>query len=366
MHRGMGLLRAAMWAPCAAIVAPLSSVASCDSPSNPPPMVPPTVLRSVPSKRSSASQPSEASPHPLSAATLHRYYAAFPDPLVSADLTHMRQPLNDLTSRITDGLEPRLKHVLHDIHTQHVPSSLDNAMYCIRCACEEASCKLRDTSKLHAMARRLDSIATRFETFQAAQREHVSRVISGFLPSDFRGSLFSVFRQRSERVNRQAVQDLMNNGGTIRQKYDLLWQQQWKRRENLAMIGNATGVWRWLFRYLAGVPDHLLTFARHINSPNGPTESLRVKFAPALHQLARCAIDIHVLCAALTHVNDELHLHRATAVIDACLTQYERDVDKFVLLLEQVIVNSPFFVHPADIPNLRTDDNDAEQPQDAS
>lgn len=50
-----------------------------------------------------------------------------------------------------------------------------------------------------------------------------------YMPQDFRGTLIRQQRERSEK-NRQAVVDaLVSSGGSIRDRYALLWQQQMER-----------------------------------------------------------------------------------------------------------------------------------------
>lgn len=50
-----------------------------------------------------------------------------------------------------------------------------------------------------------------------------------YMPQDFRGTLIRQQRERSER-NRQAVVDaLVNSGGSIHDRYALLWNQQMER-----------------------------------------------------------------------------------------------------------------------------------------
>ncbi|CAN8061977.1 unnamed protein product [Agarophyton chilense] len=288
-----------------------------------------------------------------SRASLAEYYNAFPDPVASEAFLSALTPMAEFSHRVVAALADSDRVKVDEIRSRRIPKGLDSSMFCIRCACEEASGHLRSISTLEPLAPKVQTIATRLEFFQFKQSEHISSVIAGFLPTDFRGSLFSAYKQRSERVNRQAIDDLMSNGGTIQQKYDLMWQHQWKRRESLAMIGNATGVWRWLVRFLAGVPENLLLFARDINAPNGLTEPLRAKFSPALHDLANCAIEIDVLSTALLHVDDAQLIQEAKELLECCITQYEVELATFVKDLQTVIVNSPFFVQPSEAENIR-------------
>lgn len=61
----------------------------------------------------------------------------------------------------------------------------------------------------------------------------------------------------------------MRMGGTIDGKYDRLWATQLERRRMLSMIGSASGVFKALIRYIAGVPQVLLDFVKQINDEEG-------------------------------------------------------------------------------------------------
>lgn len=60
----------------------------------------------------------------------------------------------------------------------------------------------------------------------------VSLIISAvmtYLPQDFRGTLIRQQKERSERNKQAAVEALINSGGSIREQYALLWNQQMER-----------------------------------------------------------------------------------------------------------------------------------------
>ena len=48
------------------------------------------------------------------------------------------------------------------------------------------------------------------------------------------------------------MEALIKSGATIDEKYDMLWKNQMARRDKLAMLGKATGMWKVLISYLAG------------------------------------------------------------------------------------------------------------------
>ena len=296
-----------------------------------------TVLFSTPDQRRT-SNPDDMVP--ITRELLSRHYRKFPDPSVSDDLRALRVRMKAL--REAAGRHADVDSIL----AEQLPSGLDSSMYKARCACEEAAERVEETPTLAALQARLRGCAHKFEHFQIKQREHVNSVIDQFLPQDFRASLFTAAKNNSEKRNAQAMRDLIAAGGTVRDKYKLLWEQQWRRRENLAAVGNATGVWKLLVRYLAGVPQPLLTFAKNINAKDGPTEALREKFGAALAELASFAIAMNALCAAAAKAGGD---EAAARLLQESLQVYEREIDAFVKLLQRVITNSPFFIDPDQI-----------------
>ncbi|RVW29783.1 hypothetical protein CK203_049988 [Vitis vinifera] len=96
------------------------------------------------------------------------------------------------------------------------------------------------------------------------------------MPQDFRGTLIRQQRERSERNKQAEVDVLVNSGGSIQDRYALLWNQQMERRRQLAQLGSATGVYKTLVKYLVGVPQVLLDFIRQLNDDEGTKEQLTV------------------------------------------------------------------------------------------
>lgn len=288
---------------------------------------------------------------PITYELLQEHYARFPSPSISPQLTSLRHATVSLRNSM---LVSTTSTTVNEITAEPLPASLDNSMYRLRCACEEAAQRLDHSPVLTSFSNRLITLSKTFEAFQAKQSEHVSKVVNEFLPQDFRATFFNAARQHSERSNVNALNELIASGGSVREKYSMLWEQQWKRRETLASVGNATGIWKWLVKYLAGVPEPLLQFAKDINSPKGPTEALRAKFGSALSQLTTFAIELNAFCAAVVLANSladrDFHEH-----LDRSITCYEQEVDKFVHCLETVITNSPFFVEPDQIAALKAE-----------
>ncbi|XP_066368590.1 uncharacterized protein [Miscanthus floridulus] len=126
----------------------------------------------------------------------------------------------------------------------------------IVCTLDDIEAKLKDMLK-------------KLEQFQLQKADNVFNTVMTYMPQDFRGTLIRQQRERSERNKQAEVDALVSAGGSIHDRYALLWKQQMERRVQLAQLGSATGVYKTLVRYLVGVPQVLLDFIRQINDDNG-------------------------------------------------------------------------------------------------
>ncbi|MCO5569646.1 hypothetical protein L7F22_023362 [Adiantum nelumboides] len=138
------------------------------------------------------------------------------------------------------------------------------------------------------------SLLKEIEEYQLRSSEKVFSMVLTYMPQDFRGTLIRQQRERSEKRRQQEVDMLISNGGTIHEKFVLLWQQQMDRRRQLAQLGSATGVYKTIVKYLVGVPQVLLDFVRQINDHNGPMEEQRERYGPYLHRLTSLSISIRI------------------------------------------------------------------------
>ncbi len=100
---------------------------------------------------------------------------------------------------------------------------------------------------------------------QVRAKEKVLEMIKEFLPNDFRGQLLLSQKQRGEDRRAAEVEALEKAGGSIADKYALLWRQQQDRRKMLASLGSSSGAFKTLLSYIAGVPQALLDFVTTIN-----------------------------------------------------------------------------------------------------
>lgn len=191
-------------------------------------------------------------------------------------------------------------------HSNNSIGCVDRTILEIRCLCEEAVEAFERSSETQ-VARATSTLQTALdalESFQSRQRSQVNQYLDSLLPrNSIRARLFSAARSKSEKRNAAALDDLIRRGGSIRDKYRLLWQQQWVRRESIVSIANvsaSSGVMRFFVEYMAGVPPPVLDLARGLNSEDGPAAHVRTMFADALSSLKSVAARIRFLSAVVS------------------------------------------------------------------
>lgn len=183
------------------------------------------------------------------------------------------------------------------------------------------------------------------ETFQVKNSERVFSTVMTYMPQDFRGSLIRQQRERSERNKQAEVDALMNSGGSIHDRYALLWKQQMERRKTLAQLGSATGVYKTLVKYLVGVPQVLLDFIRQINDDDGPMEEQRHRYGPPLYNLTAMVLSIHLFILLAWGRFEVGKLDRQKfAVLEQAVDVYTTEFERFITFISEVFANSPFFI----------------------
>ncbi|XP_030927053.1 uncharacterized protein LOC115953506 isoform X2 [Quercus lobata] len=166
-----------------------------------------------------------------------------------------------------------------------------------------------------------------------------------YMPQDFRGTLIRQQRERSERNKQAEVDALVNSGGSIRDRYALLWKQQMERRRQLAQLGSATGVYKTLVKYLVGVPQVLLDFLQQINDDDGPMEEQRQRYGPPLYSLTTMVISIRLFLLVLWGRFDAGNSKRQqVAVLEKAIDVYTSEFERFIKFMGEVFANSPFLV----------------------
>ncbi|KAF5750698.1 hypothetical protein HS088_TW03G01037 [Tripterygium wilfordii] len=206
-----------------------------------------------------------------------------------------------------------------------------------------------ETCELAAM---LEKIKDKFqktlkalESFQAKNSDRIFNTVMTYLPRDFRGTLIRQQRERSERNKQAEVDALVNSGGSIRERYAMLWKQQMNRRRMLAQLGSATGVYKTLVKYLVGVPQVLLDFVRQINDDDGPMEEQRHRYGPPLYSLTTMILFIRLFLALSWRRFEASKLtnHQA-AIFEQAVDVYTSEFERLITFLSEVFANSPFFI----------------------
>ncbi|XP_021890051.1 uncharacterized protein LOC110808754, partial [Carica papaya] len=181
--------------------------------------------------------------------------------------------------------------------------------------------------------------------FQSKNSERVFNTVMTYMPQDFRGTLIRQQRERSERNKQAEVDSLVNSGGSIRDRYALLWKQQMDRRRQLAQLGSATGVYKTLVKYLVGVPEVLLDFIRQINDDDGPMEEQRQRYGPPLYSLTTLVLLIRLFLSLVWGRFEASKLKKDQIVIlEQAVHVYTSEFERFLIFISEVFANSPFFI----------------------
>jgi hypothetical protein len=201
---------------------------------------------------------------------------------------------------------------------------------------DDVETKLKDTLK-------------KLEQFQLKNADNVFNTVMTYMPQDFRGTLIRQQRERSERNKQAEVDAVVSAGGSIRDRYALLWKQQMDRRVQLAQLGSASGVYKTLVRYLVGVPQVLLDFIRQINDANGPMEVQRERYGPALYTLTKLVLAIRLyLHLSLARYGQKKIGKDDIAALQQAVVFYTEEFGKFTVFIGEVFVNAPFFISAED------------------
>eukprot|EP00850_Spirogloea_muscicola_P005935 SM000027S09716 [mRNA] locus=s27:906990:909983:- [translate_table: standard] len=130
-----------------------------------------------------------------------------------------------------------------------------------------------------------------------------------YMPQDFRGTLIKTQRTRSELRRQAEVDALVASGGTIAQKYALLWNQQMDR----------------------------------------PMEEQRDRYGPPLYELTEFVTRLRIFLALWWAVFDEVSQNAVeyTQILEEGVTLYCAEFTRFTTTLRTIFENSPFLI-PAD------------------
>ncbi|KAK9290604.1 hypothetical protein L1049_008775 [Liquidambar formosana] len=197
------------------------------------------------------------------------------------------------------------------------------------------------------------------ECFQSKNSENIFNTVMTYMPQDFRGTLIRQQRERSERNKQAEVDSLVNSGGSIRDRYALLWKQQMERRRQLAQLGSATGVYKTLVKYLVGVPQVLLDFIRQINDDEGPMEEQRQRYGPPLYSLTAMVLSIRLfLFLSWGRFEARKLMRHQVAVLEQAVDVYTSEFERFIKFISEVFANSPFFISAKEAYTVEARKND--------
>lgn len=291
------------------------------------------------------SKPATADLVPITREFLRSYYSAYDVPALDAEFASGAMMLNMSLLQVQTQ-SAAAGSVITSLTRPNV-SKIEETMFRCREQCEllnEAVVRAGGaaSSDLTAAAAKCMQVAELMEKFQLANTARVTKIVQDFLPQDFRGSLVQYQNKRSEAARKAEMDKLLHGGGTVADKYQLLWGHQMKRRETLASIGNASGVWKALVKFIAGVPSSLLNFVKTINDPEGPIEEMRLKFAPNLYQVRKALNDVHI-AIAISLADPSTSSALTPCVISTC-NALPATVASYLKYLEQVMFTAPFFV----------------------
>ncbi|KAL6066865.1 Rab-GAP TBC domain-containing protein [Balamuthia mandrillaris] len=200
------------------------------------------------------------------------------------------------------------------------------------------------------------SIFTCIERYQEDTRKRVEELVQTFLPQDFRASVVKYQRDRTEQRCKAEVDSLIQRGGSIKEKYDLYWKHQLERRQSLANVGNSTGAYKALIKYIGGVPQVLLDFIKTVNDAEGPMEELRIKYGPMMYFLFEFVNDANILLQLLlllirsSQDNETLaqrvkeSLGDMTDLVRRSLTVYKTTLEEYLRLMLVIFLDSPFLI----------------------
>ncbi|EXC35202.1 hypothetical protein L484_022756 [Morus notabilis] len=300
---------------------------------------------------------------PITRAFLSSYYDKYPFSPLSDDVSRLSSEIRSFANDVIADIPPNQgEKLLLDEADCRPPHKIDENMWKNREHIEEIIFLLEsphwppllqqqsiDDAELAVV---LGQIKDKFQntlktlqTFQAMNSERIFNTVMTYMPQDFRGSLIRQQRERSERNKQAEVDALINSGGSIHDRYTLLWKQQMERRKQLALLGSATGVYKTLVKYLVGVPQVLLDFIRQINDDDGPMEEQRQRYGPPLYNLTAMVLFIRLFLVLAWGRFEAGKLNRQkVAVLEQAVDVYTTEFERFLKFIGEVFANSPFFI----------------------
>lgn len=297
---------------------------------------------------------------PITRESLQKCYSKHPVAPISDEAKDLDAKLVKAIEDLCAGNDARTE-LKGKLLLAQAPHKVDENIFCNRCQLEELAL-LADTQaaafgseeRVAAVKAHVAAGLDAWTGYQKSSMENVEDLVKTFLPNDFRLTIFNSYRARSEANSKGAVDALVANGGTIQAKYDLLWQQEFDRRQSLVNLGNASGIWRFLIAVVAGVPAALLDFVKTVNDAEGPMDEFRATYGPHIYFLSLFANKARVVAALLgCGEKDDSKVEQYAPLVGDALAAYEGIAKAYTEVLAVVLKDSPFFVtrEQADIAN---------------
>lgn len=301
---------------------------------------------------------------PITRAFLASYYDKYPFTPLSDDVSRLTTEIRSVASDLCKDFPPTEgESLLIDEADCQPPHKIDENMWKNREQIEEILFLLesshwpeafqqQSTSEDAELASLFGRLRDKFqntlkvlEFFQSRNAEYVFNTVMTYMPQDFRGTLIRQQRERSERNKQAEVDALVSAGGSIRDRYTMLWNQQMERRRQLAQLGSATGVYKTLVKYLVGVPEVLLDFIQKINDDQGPMEEQRHRYGPPLYSLTTMVLTIRLLLSlSFRRFEDRKLQKHQISVLEEAAVVYTSEFERFIKFIGEVFTNSPFFI----------------------
>ncbi|KAJ7950155.1 GOLD domain containing protein [Quillaja saponaria] len=301
---------------------------------------------------------------PITRSFLASYYDKYPFQPLSDDLSRLCPEIRSLANDLLKECPPTQGEImLVNEAERQPPHKIDENMWKNREHIEEIIFLLERSHWPEALQQQstpydaevaivFDHLRDKFqntlkhlESFQSMNSERVFNTVMTYMPQDFRGTLIRQQRERSERNKQAEVDALVNYGGSIGDRYALLWKQQMDRRRQLAQLGSATGVYKTLVKYLVGVPQALLDFIRQINDDEGPMEEQRHRYGPPLYNLTLMVLSIRLfLSLSWGRFGSRKLKRQQVAVLERAVDVYVTEFERFINFISEVFANSPFFI----------------------
>lgn len=305
---------------------------------------------------------------PITRAFLAQYYDKYPLTPVSEDVARLTSKLRYMSDDLIKELPlTEAESVLAQEVESATPHKIDQNMWKNREHIEEILYLMEGShwpkmlqqqstpeeieigATLRELKVKLQSTLKTIEQFHTKNSDNVFNTVMTYMPQDFRGKLIRQQRERSERNKQAAIDALVNAGGSIHDRFALLWGQQMERRRQLAQLGSATGVYKTLVTYLVGVPQVLLDFVKTINDDDGPMEEQRQRYGPSLYTLTDMAISIrfYLLISWGRYETRKLQKDEFLVLKEAVHT-YTSEMNRLAEFFGEVFANSPFFIKAED------------------